>query len=157
MYDYVDDNPSFEMHPVSYTNDPYIIGQHDNFISVNAAVEIDLFGQVCAESIGTKHYSGSGGQLDYVRGANLSKGGKGFIAMQSTAKDGTISKIKPVLTPGSIVTTGKNDVDYIVTENGVARLKGLTAGERAKLLISLAAPQFREELTFEAKKMYLMV
>ena len=84
-------------------------------------------------------------------------GGKGFIAMQSTAKNGTISKIKPTLTPGSIVTTGKNDVDYIVTENGVARLKGMTAGERAKLLISLAAPQFREELTFEAKKMNLMV
>ena len=157
MYDYVDDNPAFEMHPVDYTNNPYIIGQHDNFISVNAAVEIDLFGQVCAESLGTKHYSGSGGQLDYVRGANLSKGGKGFIAMQSTAKDGAISKIKPTLTPGSIVTTGKNDVDYIVTENGVTQLKGKTAGERAKLLISLAAPQFREELTFEAKKMNLMV
>ena len=86
MYDYVDDNPSFEMHPVSYTNDPYIIGQHDNFISVNAAVEIDLFGQVCAESIGTKHYSGSGGQLDYVRGANLSRGGKGFIANAAYSK-----------------------------------------------------------------------
>ena len=153
----MDDNPSFEMHPVDYTNNPNVIAQHDNFVSVNACVEVDLFGQVCAESIGTKHYSGSGGQLDFVRGTNLSKGGQGFIAMQSTAKNGTISKIKPILTPGSIVTTGKNEVDYIVTENGVARLKGLTAGKRAQLLISLAAPQFREELTFEAKKMHLMI
>lgn len=157
MYDFMDDNPSFEMHPVDYTNNPNVIAQHDNFVSVNACVEVDLFGQVCAESIGTKHYSGSGGQLDFVRGTNLSKGGQGFIAMQSTAKNGTISKIKPILTPGSIVTTGKNEVDYIVTENGVARLKGLTAGKRAQLLISLAAPQFREELTFEAKKMHLMI
>ncbi len=157
MYDFVDDNPAFEMHPVDYTNNPSIIAQHDNFVSVNACVEVDLFGQVCAESIGTKHYSGSGGQVDFVRGTNLSKGGQGFIAMQSTAKNGTISKIKPTLTPGSIVTTVKNDVDYIVTEHGAARLKGLTAGKRARLLISLAAPQFREELTFEAKKMNLMV
>ncbi len=157
MYDYVDDNPSFEMYPVDYVNNPYIISQHDDFISVNSCVEIDLFGQVCAESIGTIPFSGSGGQVDFVRGANLSKGGKGFIAMYSTAKKGAISKIKPTLTQGAIVTTGRNDVDYIATEHGVVQLKGKTAGEKARLLISIADPKFREELTYEAKKMNLMI
>lgn len=157
MYDYMNDNPAFEMHPVDYTNNPYIIGQHDNFVSVNACVEIDLFGQVCAESLGTKHYSGSGGQVDFVRGTNLSKGGKGFIAMTSTTKGGKISKIKPTLTPGSIVTTTKNEVDFLVTENNIVRLKGQTASDRAKMIISLAAPDFREELEFEAKKMNLII
>ena len=157
MYDYVDDNPSFEMYPVDYVNSPYVISQHDNFISVNSCVEIDLFGQVCAESIGPVLFSGSGGQVDFVRGANLSKGGKGFIAMYSTAKNGTVSKIKPILTPGSVVTTGRNDVDYIDTEHGVVQLKGKTAGERARLLISIADPKFRDELIHEAKKMNLMI
>ena len=157
MYDYADDNPAYEMYAVDYTNNPNVIAMHDDFISVNACIEIDLFGQVCSESIGTKHFSGSGGQLDFVRGANLSKGGKGFIAMYSTAKNGTISKIKPILTPGSLVTTPRNEVDHIVTEQGIIQLKGKTVGERAKLLISIADPKFREELTFEAKKMNLMV
>ncbi len=157
MYDFMDDNPGFEMHPVDYTNDPAVIARHDHFVAVNSCVEIDLFGQVCAESIGTLHYSGSGGQVDFVRGANLSKGGKGFIAMMSTAKNGTISKIKPILTPGSIVTTTKNEVDFLVTENALVRLRGETASTRAKLIISLAAPQFREELIFEAKKMNLLI
>lgn len=157
MYDYMNNNPAFEMHPVDYTNSPYIIGQHDNFVSVNACVEIDLFGQVCAESLGTKHYSGSGGQVDFVRGTNLSRGGKGFIAMTSTTKGGTISKVKPTLTPGSIVTTTKNEVDFLVTENNIVRLKGQTASDRAKMIISLAAPEFREELEFEAKKMNLII
>lgn len=157
MYDYMNDNSAFELHPVDYVNDPYVISQHDNFVSVNSCIEIDLFGQVCSESIGTKHFSGSGGQIDFVRGANMSKGGKGFIAMYSSAKKGTVSKIKPTLTPGSIVTTGKNEVDYVATEYGVVQLRGRTAGERAKLLISIADPKFREELTFEARKMNLMV
>lgn len=157
MYDFMDDNPAFEMYPVSYINNPAVIAQHDNFVSVNSCIEVDLFGQVCSESIGPKHYSGAGGQLDFVRGANMSKGGKGFIAMLSTAKGGTISKIKPVLTPGSIVTTPRNEVDFLVTENGIVRLKGQTASERAKMIISLAAPQFREELEFEAKKMNLII
>ena len=157
MYDYIHDNPAYEMHPVDYTNNPGIIAQHDNFVSVNACIEIDLFGQVCAESLGTTHYSGSGGQVDFVRGANLSKGGKGFIVMTSTAKGGAISKIKPVLTPGSIVTTTKNDVDFLVTEHNIVRLKGQTASARAKMIISLAAPEFRDELLFEAKKMHLIV
>lgn len=157
MYDFMDDNPAFEMYPVSYINNPVVIAQHDNFVSVNSCVEVDLFGQVCSESIGTKHYSGSGGQLDFVRGANMSKGGKGFIAMLSTTKGGTISKIKPILTPGSIVTTPRNEVDFLVTENGIVRLKGQTASQRAKMIISLAAPQFREELEYEAKKMNLII
>jgi len=157
LYDYVDDNPAFEMYSVDYVNNPYVIAQHDDFISVNACIEIDLFGQVCSESLGTKPFSGSGGQIDFVRGANLSKGGKGFMVMYATAKNGTISKIKPTLTPGSIVTTPRNEVDYIVTDQGVVQLKGKTAGQRAKLLISIADPKFREELTFEAKKMNLMI
>lgn len=157
MYDFMDDNPAFEMYPVSYINNPAVIAQHDNFVSVNSCVEVDLFGQVCSESIGTKYYSGSGGQLDFVRGANMSKGGKGFIAMLSTTKGGTISKIKPILTPGSIVTTPRNEVDFLVTENGIVRLKGQTASQRAKMIISLAAPQFREELEYEAKKMNLII
>lgn len=157
MYDFMDDNPAFEMYPVSYINNPAVIAQHDNFVSVNSCVEVDLFGQVCSESIGTKHYSGSGGQLDFVRGANMSKGGKGFIAMLSTTKGGTISKIKPILPPGSIVTTPRNEVDFLVTENGIVRLKGQTASQRAKMIISLAAPQFREELEYEAKKMNLII
>ena len=157
MYDFMDDNPAFEMYPVSYINNPAVIAQHDNFVSVNSCVEVDLFGQICSESIGTKHYSGSGGQLDFVRGANMSKGGKGFIAMLSTTRGGTISKIKPILTPGSIVTTPRNEVDFLVTENGIVRLKGQTASQRAKMIISLAAPQFREELEYEAKKMNLII
>lgn len=157
MYNFMDDNPAFEMYPVSYINNPAVIAQHDNFVSVNSCVEVDLFGQICSESIGTKHYSGSGGQLDFVRGANMSKGGKGFIAMLSTTKGGTISKIKPILTPGSIVTTPRNEVDFLVTENGIVRLKGQTASQRAKMIISLAAPQFREELEYEAKKMNLII
>lgn len=156
MYDFMDDNVSIKMRSVDYVNNPYVIGQLDNFVSVNSCIEIDLFGQVASESIGTVPFSGSGGQVDFVRGAGLSKGGKSFIAMSSTAKGGKISKIKPVLTTGSIVTTGKNDVDYIVTENGAVRLKGKTAKERAKLIISLADEKFRDELIFEGKKLNLI-
>ena len=157
IYDFVDDNPSVEILPVDYVNDPNVICQNDNMISINAAVEVDLFGQVCAESVGTKHMSGSGGQIDYVRGACQSRGGKSFIAFTSTAKGGTISKIKPILTPGAVVTTSKNDVDYIVTEYGVAHLRGRSLGERARQLIAIAHPDFRDELTFEAKKRGIMI
>ena len=157
IYDYIDDNPAVEILPVDYVNDPNVICQNDNMISINAAVEVDLFGQVCAESVGTKHMSGSGGQIDYVRGACQSRGGKSFIAFTSTAKGGTISKIKPILTPGAVVTTSKNDVDYIVTEYGVAHLRGCSLGERARQLIAIAHPDFRDELTFEAKKRGMMI
>lgn len=157
IYDYINDNPCFEILPVDYVNDPNVICQNDNMISINAALEVDLFGQVCAESVGTKHMSGSGGQIDYVRGACQSKGGKSFIAFSSTAKGGTISKIKSILTPGAIVTTSKNDVDYIVTEYGIAHLRGETLSSRARQLISIAHPDFRDELTFEARKRGILV
>lgn len=157
IYDFINDNPAIEILPVDYVNDPNVICQNDNMISINAALEVDLFGQVCAESVGTKHMSGSGGQIDYVRGACQSKGGKSFIAFTSTAKDDTISKIKNILTPGAIVTTSKNDVDYIVTEYGIAHLRGRSLAERAKQLIAIAHPNFRDELTFDARKRGIMV
>lgn len=157
IYDFIDDNPSIALMPVDYVNDPGVICRNDNMISINAALEVDLWGQVCAESVGTKHMSGSGGQIDYVRGACQSKGGKSFIAFSSTAKGGTISKIKPILTPGAVCTTSKNDVDYIVTEYGLAHLRGKSLGERAKQLISIAHPDFRDELRFEAKKRGILI
>ena len=156
MYDLIDDNPSFQMLPVDYVNNPAVIAQLPNFISVNAALEVDFFGQVCAESVGTRHVSGSGGQVDYVRGATHSKGGKSFIAFSSTTRNDTISKIKATLTPGAIVTTSKNDVDYIVTEYGVAKLRGKTLSQRVRALIGLAHPKFRDELTFQAKKQHIL-
>ena len=152
IYDYINNNPDIALLPVDYVNDPEVICRNDNMISINAALEVDLWGQVCAESVGTKHMSGSGGQIDYVRGACQSKGGKSFIAFTSTAKNGTISKIKPILAPGAICTTSKNDVDYIVTEYGVAHLRGRSLSERARQLIAIAHPDFRDELRFEAKK-----
>ncbi len=157
IYDLIDDNPAFELLPVDYVNDPAVIAQHPNFVSINAALEVDFYGQVCAESIGTKHVSGSGGQVDYVRGATQSPGGMSFIAFPSTAKGGTVSKIMPTLTPGAIVTTSKNDVDYIVTEFGIAKLRGKPLSERAKALISIAHPNFRDELTFAAKKQGILI
>lgn len=156
-YDFLDDNPGVEFLPVDYVNNPAVIAQNDNVISINSCLEIDLFGQVCSETIGPKNFSGTGGQVDFIRGANMSKGGKAFLAFKSSAKKDTLSKIKPVLTTGSCVTTTRNDVDYIVTEQGMVRLKGLTCSERAKALISIAHPNFREELTKAAKEMHLIV
>ena len=155
IYDYIDDNPCIEILPVDYVNDPDVICRNDNMISINAAIEVDLFGQVCAESIGTKHMSGTGGQVDYVRGACQSRGGKSFIAFSSTTKG--LSKIKSTLTEGGIVTTSKNDVDYIVTEYGIAHMRWEPLSSRAKQLISIAHPDFRDELTFEAKKRGMMI
>lgn len=155
MYDYIDHNPSVAILPVNYVNNPYTIAQNEQVVSVNAALEVDLTGQVCAESIGYQMFSGSGGQLDYVRGALMSRGGMSFIAFPSSAKGGTISKIKPVLSPGAGVTTGRNEVDMIVTEYGVAKLRGRSFAERAKALISIAHPDFRDQLNFEAQKMGL--
>ena len=157
LYDYVNRNPDVMAAPVDYTNDVRVLAQLDNFISINNAIDMDLFGQVNAESAGLKHISGTGGQLDFVMGAYLSKGGKSFIAFTSTAKDDTISKIKNILTPGAIVTTSKNDVDYIVTEYGIAHLRGRSLAERAKQLIAIAHPNFRDELTFDARKRGIMV
>ncbi len=157
LYDYINDNPSFMVLPVDQVNTSSIVAQLSNFISVNAALEVDFFGQVCAESIGTKHVSGSGGQVDYVRGAVLSPGGKSFIAFPSTALGGKVSRIKPTLTEGAIVTTSKNDVDHIVTEYGIAKLRGKTLSQRVKAMIAIAHPDFRDELTFEAKKRNIII
>ncbi len=153
LYKFLDHNPDVEMHPVDYTNDPFIIGQHDNVVSINSCIEIDLYGQVTAESIGFSLFSGSGGQVDFVRGAKRSKGGVSIIAMPATAKEGTVSRIVPTLKPGSIVTTGRNEVDYIITEFGIARMRGRTMSERARALISIAHPDFRAELEEAARKM----
>lgn len=157
IYDFINNNPSVEMLPVDYVNDPKTIAMHPNFISVNGALEVDFWGQVCAESIGTKHISGTGGQADYVRGAIESKGGKSFIAFPSTAHGGAISRIRSTLTPGAVVTTSKNDVDYIVTEYGIAKLRGKTLSERTKALISIAHPKFREELKAQAKARNILI
>lgn len=157
MYDYIDDNPAMQMMTVDYVNDPHVIAMHPNFMSVNGALEVDFYGQVSAESVGTRHISGTGGHLDYVRGAVNSPGGKSFVAFFSTAKNETESRIVATLKPGSCVSTGKNDVDNIVTEYGIARLRGKTLSERTKELINIAHPKFREELLFAAKKENIIV
>ena len=157
IYDYIHNNPAIAFMPVNYVNDPYVIAQNDNMVSINAALECDIWGQVCAESVGTMYMSGTGGQVDYVRGACQSKGGKSFIAFSSTAKNGTISRIKSILEPGALVTTSKNDVDYIVTEYGVAHLRGEPLSSRARQLIAIAHPNFRDELAFNAKKRGIMI
>ena len=157
LYRYVDRNPDLEILPVEYVNDPAVIAQHPNFISVNGGLEVDFFGQVCAESLGTKHVSGTGGQSDYVRGATQSKGGKSFIAFPSTAAGGTVSRIRATLSPGALVSTSKNDVDWIATEYGLAKLRGKTLSQRTKALIAIAHPKFREELTAQAKAMHILV
>ena len=159
LYDYVDRNPDVMAAPVDYTNDVRVLAQLDNFISINNAIDMDLFGQVNAESAGLKHISGTGGQLDFVMGAYLSKGGKSFICMSSTVtgKDGTVkSRIVPTLTPGSICTDPRSCVHYIVTEYGMVNLKGLSTWERAEALISIAHPDFREQLIQDAEKMHIL-
>lgn len=157
IYDYIDDNPAFLLRPVDEVNDPAVIAQHPNFVSVNAALEVDLCGQVCAESIGSRIVSGTGGQSDYVRGAVLSPGGQSFIAFPSTARGGTVSRIVPTLTPGALVSTSKNDVDCIVTEYGVAELRGKSLSQRARALIAVAHPDHRARLTAQAKQQGLLL
>ena len=146
MFEFVDNNPIFEFHPTSYTNNPTFIARNDNMIAINSALEVDLTGQVCSDSIGTYFYSGIGGQVDFLRGASFSKGGKPIIALPSTAKNGTLSRIKPMLSPGAGVVTSRGLVRYVVTEYGVAYLHGKSIRERAKALIEVAHPQFRDEL-----------
>jgi len=155
LYEYMHRNPALEMHPVDVTNSPFLAGQNDSLHSINGTLQVDLIGQCGSESLGYRPYSGTGGQLDFVRAANLSKGGKAFIVLQSTAKNGTVSCIVPTLSPGTHVTTGKNDVNYVVTEYGVAQLRGRTARERARALIGIAHPDFRAELTDAASLMRL--
>jgi len=146
LFDFIDENPIFEFHPSAYTNDPYRIAMNDRMIAINSAIEVDLTGQVCAESIGPQFYSGFGGQLDFIRGAARSKFGKPIIALPSTAKDDTISRIVPRLAPGAGVLTGRGDVHYVVTEHGVAYLHGRNIRQRAEALIQIAHPKFRDEL-----------
>lgn len=156
LYQYMDRNPALEMHPVNFTNDPMLAGQNDNLVAINATLQIDLLGQCGSESLGHAPFSGTGGQSDFVRAANRSRGGKAFIVLPSTAKDDTISRIAPVLSPGTHVSTSKNDINYVVTEYGVAQLRGKSAGQRARELIGIAHPNFRAELTAQAKHMKLL-
>jgi acyl-CoA hydrolase len=152
LYDFIDDNPSVELKRGNYTNDPYVIGQNYKMVSINTSLQVDLTGQCCSESIGSRQYSGTGGQSDTAVGAQNSIGGKSIIALYSTAKKDTISTIVPFLSVGAIVSLSRNDVDYIVTEYGVANLRGRGIRERVNNLISVAHPNFREELKKEAKK-----
>ncbi|OAT80764.1 acetyl-CoA hydrolase/transferase family protein [Desulfotomaculum copahuensis] len=155
LYDFVDENPAIASYPVNYTNRIQVIGENDNVVSINGAIEMDLFGQICAESSGTRQISGTGGQLDFFVGAFLSRGGKAFCCFSSTFADkkGKItSRIKPLLSPGAIVTTPRSVAMYIVTEYGMVNLKGKSTWERAEDLISIAHPAFREELIAEAEK-----
>jgi acyl-CoA hydrolase len=146
LYEYVHNNPLFEIHPCDYTNNPFIISQNEKMVSINSAIEVDITGQVCADSIGTKIYSGFGGQVDFIRGAAYSKGGKPIIALPSTTKDGKYSRIVPQLRQGAGVVTTRADVHYIVTEFGVASLHGKNIHQRAEALIAIAHPNFRSEL-----------
>jgi len=146
LFDFVDNNPIFEFHPTAYTNDPGLIARNDNMVAINSALQTDLTGQVCSDSVGTQFYSGIGGQVDFIRGASRSKRGKPIIAISSTAKKGTISRIVPMLNPGAGVVTSRGLIRYVVTEYGVAYLHGKTIRERAKALIDIAHPRFREEL-----------
>ena len=146
IFDFVDNNPIFEFHPTAYVNDPGLIARNDRMVAINSALQVDLTGQGCSDSIGNQFYSGIGGQVDFLRGASRSKGGKPIIAISATAKSGTISRIVPMLSPGAGVVTSRGLVRYIVTEFGVAYLHGKSIRERAKALIEIAHPKFREEL-----------
>lgn len=152
IYDFVNNNPDVEVRPVDYVNNPYVIGQHDDMIAINSALQVDLMGQVNAEMIGPIQYSGIGGQVDFVRGASLSRGGKAIIALPSTAAHGKISRIVGELDPGAAVSTSRNDVHYVVTEYGIADLRGKSLRQRAQALIEIAHPAFRETLLAHAKK-----
>jgi acyl-CoA hydrolase len=152
LYDFLGGNPSVWMLPGSYTNDPKVIAKNDRMVSINAAIQVDLTGQVCSESIGTTQYAGSGGAADFAIGANHSKGGKAIIAFRSTARQDTVSRIEAVLSPGSVVTIGRNDIDYIVTEYGIAQMKGAHIGERVEALIRIAHPNFRDALRDRARQ-----
>src|SRR5215470_4593351 len=146
LFDFVDENPVFEFHPSAYTNDPFRIAQNERMVAINSAIEVDLTGQVCAESIGSWFYSGFGGQLDFIRGAARSKRGKPIIALPATTKNDTISRIVPRLKHGAGVLTGRGDVHYVVTEYGIAYLHGRTIRQRAEALIQIAHPQFQKQL-----------
>ena len=146
LYEFIHENAAFEFLTNKYINDPFVISQNERMVAINAALELDLTGQVCAESIGQQFYSGFGGQLDFIRGAARAKGGKPVIALPSTAKNGTVSRIVPMLNPGAGVLTTRADIHYVATEFGIVDLFGKSVRERAELLISIAHPSFRDEL-----------
>lgn len=146
LFDFIHDNASFEFRPLCYTNDPFVVAQNDRMVAINSAIQVDLTGQVCADSMGTRPFSGFGGQVDFIRGAARSKGGVPIIALPSTARHGSISRIVPVLEPGAGVVTSRADVHYVVTEHGVAYLHGKSLRERAEALIAIAEPRFQGEL-----------
>ncbi|BDF66771.1 4-hydroxybutyrate CoA-transferase [Oscillospiraceae bacterium] len=154
LYDFVNKNPDVDMQPVDYVNNPFVIAQNDNLISINSCVQVDLMGQVASESVGLRQISGTGGQVDFVRGASASKGGVSIMACPSTAAKGTVSKIVPFLDHGAAVTTCRNDVDYVITEFGIAHLKGETLRNRAKNLIKITHPDFRAGLIEEFEKRF---
>ncbi len=156
LYAYSHNNPMFELHQVDYTNDPFVVARNDNLVAINSALEVDLTGQVCSDSIGYTIYSGFGGQVDFTRGAARAKGGKPIIALSSTAKNGQLSRIVPHLKEGAGVVTSRGDVHYVVTEYGIAYLHARSLQERAKALINIAHPNFREELErFAQAKKYM--
>ena len=156
LFDCIHENPSFEFRPIRYTNDPFVVAQNDRMVAINSALQIDLTGQVCADSLGTRPYSGFGGQLDFIRGAARSKGGVPIIALPATAMHGGVSRIVPVLEPGAGVVTSRADVHYVVTERGIAYLHGKSLRERAQALIAIADPRFQQELEdFAVRAHYL--
>lgn len=157
LYDFIDKNTDVEMLTVDKTNDPRVIALEDYMVAINATTEVDFYGQCASETIGGKYYSSTGGQADFGTGVRFAKNGKGFICLYSTAKNDTISRIRPVLAPASVVTTSKNDIDYVVTEYGIRQLKGKSIFDRTEALIEIAHPNFRDELTFEAKKMGFLI
>ena len=151
LYDFIDNNPMIEFHPQEYVNDPFVIARNRKMVAINSALEVDITGQVCSDSIGPRLYSGFGGQVDFIRGATRSEGGKPIIALPSTTKNGKISRITTQLKPGAGVVTNRADVHYVVTEYGVAQLWGKTVSERVRALISISDPAFRDELEAYAR------
>ncbi len=154
LNDYINNNPSVELHPIDYVNNPTEISKNDNMVSINSCLQVDLLGQVVSDTVGLNQFSAVGGQVDFVRGATMSRGGRSIIAMPSTAKKGLISRIVPLITEGSAVTTPRNDVNFVVTEYGIAQLKGKTLKERARALILITHPKFRPHLIIEYKKRF---
>ncbi|MDO4671350.1 MAG: acetyl-CoA hydrolase/transferase C-terminal domain-containing protein [Porphyromonadaceae bacterium] len=154
LYDFLDHNDMIECYPVDYTNNPYVIGKNDRLVSINSCIEMDLMGQAASETIGYRQYSGTGGQVDFLRGARYSKGGISIMAFPSTAAKGTASRIVPILSEGACVTSGRFEIDYVATEYGVVRLRGQSLRRRAELLASIAHPKFRPELELEIKKRF---
>ncbi len=154
LYDFVDDNPAVNMFPVNYINDPYVIGQNDRVVAINSAIQVDLMGQVVADTLGPVQFTGIGGQVDFVRGAARSRDGKAIIALPSTAKKGAVSRIVAALDPGTAVTTMRADVDYVVTEHGIAHLRGKGLRDRAEALLAIAHPAFHDQIRDEAAAVY---